>query len=82
MSGGQQDTFRTVVQLLEEWRPREAYGHEREFQSELQDYLEDRLNNERSGGIGAMVGGAKNFVASTECGTSRGDVVVDDVVGF
>lgn len=82
MFGGEQDTFRTVVQLVEEWRPSEAHGHEREFQSELQKYLEDRLNNERGGGIGGLVGEGKNFIVSTERGTSRGDVVVDDVVGI
>lgn len=77
MFGGERETFRDVLDLVERWRPSEAYGHEREFQSELQDYLDENLNS--GGGI---LGADTNYVVSTERGTSRGDVVVNDVVGI
>lgn len=78
MFGGEQDTYRTVVALVERWCPSKAYGHERKFQSELQEYLEENLNSNGGG----WMGNGGNCVVSTERGTSRGDVVVDDVVGI
>lgn len=79
MFGGERQTYQEVVDLVERWRPSKAYGHERKFQSELQEYLEERLN---SGGGGILGGGGQNHVVSTERGTSRGDVVIDDAIGI
>lgn len=79
MYGEGQETFRTVLQLVEEWRPEKAYGHENKFQSELQDWLDTELNASRDS---FGVGGGGSYVVSTERGVSRGDVVVDDLVGI
>jgi len=76
MFGQGGNTFRTVVGLVKDWRPTEAYGHEREFQSELQDYLDEHLNN----GGGILDGGT--YAVSTERGASRGDVVINDQIGI
>lgn len=74
---------RDVLDLVEQWIPSEKYGHERKFQSELQDYLDESLN-QQSGGLGLGMGGSGGggHVVSTERGTSYGDVVVDDQVGI
>jgi len=72
-----------VLDLVERWVPSEVHGHEKEYQSELQDYLDEALNQQSGGldlGIGAGSGGG--HVVSTERGTSYGDVVVDDKVGI
>jgi len=73
---------RNVLDLVEQWIPSNEYGHEKEYQSELQDYLDESLN-EQSGGIGLGMGtGGGGHVVSTERGTSYGDVVVDDQIGI
>lgn len=86
MMGGDQQTFNTVVDLVDAWIPKEAYGHEREFQSELQEYLDYQLNEAQDGGggIGGLggMGQQRDLPVSTERGKSRADVVVDDVVGI
>lgn len=69
-------TARRTLDLVEEWAPKKAYGHEREFQSELQTFLDERLNE--SGGFGPQ----QSHAVSTERGRSNGDVVVDDSVGI
>lgn len=82
--GGDQQTFDHVIDLVRAWIPEKEYGHERKFQSELQDYLDHQLNErQQSGGIGAVGGGQqRDLPISTERGKSRADVVVDDVVGI
>lgn len=70
-----------VLDLVDQWVPSEVHGHEREYQSELQDYLDEALN-QQSGGFGLGMGGGGGHVVSTERGTSYGDVVVDDEVGI
>lgn len=71
-----------VHDLVEQWIPSEEYSHERKYQSELQDYLDEALN-QQSGGLGLGMGaGGGGHVVSTERGTSYGDVVVDDEVGI
>lgn len=81
--GGDHQTFNEVVDLVESWIPEEAYGHEREFQSELQDFLDHQLNEAQSGGgIAALDGKSRDLPVSTERGKSRADVVVDDIVGI
>lgn len=85
MFGGGNQTYQTVVQLVEAWRPSQDYGHESKFQTELSDYLDEQLNQQGGGGMGDLLGGGgggNNHVVSRERGTSRGDVVVDDVVGI
>jgi hypothetical protein len=72
-----------VRDLVEQWIPSEEYSHEKEFQSELQDYLDEALN-QQSGSFGLEMGagGGGGHVVSTERGTSYGDVVVDDQIGI
>jgi hypothetical protein len=70
-----------VWDLVQRWNPSEVYGHEREYQSELQDYLDEALN-ESGGGFGVGMGGGQSHAVSTERGTAYGDVVVDDTVGI
>lgn len=77
MIGGAQATADKVESLLNEWVPSEVYDHERKFQSELQEYLDTRLNDSRG-----VLDGGEEFVVSTEHGRSKGDVVVNDVVGI
>ncbi|MDF9744436.1 hypothetical protein [Natrinema salsiterrestre] len=79
MMGGDQQTFDLVIDLVEAWIPEKAYGHERDFQSELQDYLDYELN-ERQGGGG--MGQQRELPVSTERGKAKADVVVDDLVGI
>ncbi len=80
MIGGQ-DTFRQTLQGVEAWIPSKAYDHESKFQKELQEFLDDYLNNQ-SDGMGLGMGTGEEYVVSRERGKSRGDVVVDDVVGI
>jgi len=71
-----------VWDLVQRWTPSEVYDHERKYQSELQEYLDEALN-EGGGGMGIdLGGGGGGHAVSTERGTSYGDVVVDDTVGI
>lgn len=82
MIGGGQQLYETVLDSVEYWVPKKAYGHERKFQSELQEFLDEDLNsgkNEMAVGVGTNGG---THVVSTEHGKSKGDVVVDDIVGI
>ncbi|WP_225332918.1 hypothetical protein [Halomicrobium urmianum] len=82
MIGGVSQLFNEVLDLVEYWIPREAYGHERKFQSELQDFLDEQLNE--TGGndpFAANLGGGSEHVVATERGKSYADVAVDDTVG-
>ena len=73
---------RDVIDLVDQWIPSAEYDHERKYQSELQDYLDQALN-QQSGGLGlGLDAGGGSHVVSTERGTSYGDVVVDDEVGI
>jgi hypothetical protein len=81
MFGGSGQIGRQVNDLVEQWIPQKVHDHEHGFQSELQEYLDEQLNNQGGGGFGLDMGGG-NHVVSTERGISRGDVVVDDVVGI
>jgi hypothetical protein len=82
MFGGNQ-LGRDVFRHVEAWAPEEVYDHERKFQSDLQEYLDDALNSGRGGGgLGLGGGGGGGHVVSTERGTAYGDVVVDDRVGI
>lgn len=80
MFGGGGNVARQVAQLVEQWNPSQVYDHERKYQSELQEFLDSELNSQQ-GGFGMNAGGG-GHVVSTERGVSRGDVVVDDVVGI
>lgn len=79
MFGGDQ-LGRQVLTHVEKWVPSQVYNHENKYQSELQDYLDDALNN-HGGMTGLGISGGGHAV-STERGTSYGDVVVDDTVGI
>lgn len=74
---GEQGTARKVREAVEDWTPSAVMDHERKYQSELQEYLDDRLNSGSD-----LIGDGTDHVVSTERGTSKGDVVVDDVVGI
>jgi hypothetical protein len=85
MFGQGDQTFQTVADLVEAWRPSQDYGNESKFQNELSEYLDEHLNEQTGGGIGGLLGGGgggSNYVVSRERGNSRGDVVVDDTVGI
>lgn len=83
MLGGDQ-LGRKVLTHVEQWVPSQVYDHENKYQSELQDYLDDALNNQGGmTGMGLGLGaGRSGHAVSTERGTSYGDVVVDDTVGI
>lgn len=70
-----------VWDLVQRWTPSQVYDHERKYQSELQEYLDDQLNDS-DGGMGFGMGGQQSHAVSTERGTAYGDVVVDDTVGI
>lgn len=72
---------REVLNLVDQWVPSQEYDHENKYQSELQEYLDEALN-QQGGGMGLDMGGGQEHVVSTERGTSYGDVVVDDTVGI
>lgn len=73
----------TVWTLVQEWTPSQVHDHERGYQSELQEYLDQQLNNSGDGfGAGFGGGESESHYVSTERGTSYGDVVVDDAVGI
>lgn len=81
LGGGQ--LGRQVLDLVERWVPSQEYDHERKYQSELQDYLDESLNSGDGGfGMDLGLGGSGGHMVSTERGTSYGDVVVDDKVGI
>lgn len=80
MFGSGERIGREVNDLVERWIPTAVHDHEHGYQSELQAYLDEKLND-RSGGFGLGIGGEKHVVG-TERGISRGDVVVDGVVGI
>lgn len=66
---------RRVSELVEQWNPSQVYDHENKYQTELQQYLDEQLNEQGGMGLG-MGGGGGGHVVSTERGVSRGDVVV------
>ena len=71
-----------VWDLVQQWNPSQVYDHENKYQSELQEFLDEALNEGGGGmGLGLDMGGGSHAV-STERGTSYGDVVVDDTVGI
>lgn len=71
-----------VLRLVESWIPSQVYDHEREYQSELQNFLDDELNSGGSGPMGGFGGTPGGYPVTTEHGTSYGDVVVDGTVGI
>ncbi|WP_232703514.1 hypothetical protein [Halobacterium wangiae] len=76
MIGGVSD--HEVVQAIEQWIPSQEYDHERKFQSELQDYLDEALNSS-----GTLLGGGGGGVeVSTERGMSRADLAINDQIGI
>jgi len=83
MFGEGNQTYQKVVELAEAWRPAKDYGHESKFQNDLSDFLDEQLNEQNTGGMDGIMGGRDGgYVVSRERGNSRGDVVIDDVVGI
>lgn len=81
MIGGGSQLFNEVQDQVEYWVPNKAYGHERKFQSELQDVLDHRLNEAKSSDPFGLDNGG-DHVVSTERGKSYADIAVDDLVGI
>jgi|APHM01.1.fsa_nt_gi hypothetical protein len=79
MLGGGRQLFDDTIREVEAWSPTKDYDHERKFQSELQDWLDEQLN---SGGGGMMGGGGQPVPVETEHGKSKADIAVDDTVGI
>lgn len=79
MFGGGQD-FDKVVDLVNSWIPNEEYGHEKEFQKELQNFLEKQLNEKQKDAFG--LGSQQNYEVSRERGTSRADIAINDEIGI
>lgn len=73
-----QQLFQDVLQEVQAWNPSKAYGHERNFQDELQDHLDERLNS-RGGGL---MGPQKDIPVEKEHGKSKADLAIDDTVGI
>ena len=84
MIGNGNQTYQTVIELVEAWRPAKNYGHESKFQNDLSDFLDEELNKQNDSGMGDLMGGGGSggYVVSRERGNSRGDVVIDDTVGI
>lgn len=70
--------FDDVIQEVNRWIPSKEYDHERKFQDELQDYLDENLN---SGGD-PLMGNQRDIPVSKEHGKSKADIAVDDSVGI
>lgn len=79
MFGGGQD-FEKVVGLIQDWVPSQEYGHENDFQKELQSFLEKELNENQQAGPG--FGSQQNYEVSRERGTSRADIAINDEIGI
>jgi len=77
---GEGQKFQEVLNLVEGWVPEKAYGHERKFQDELQDYLDTQLN-EQSHGVLDM-GQQQDDVVEKEHGSSKADVAVNESIGI
>lgn len=71
-----------VLQLVEQWVPTEEHDHEREYQAELKEYLDEQLNSGGDGLMGDLGAPSGGHAVSSEHGTSYGDVVVDGTVGI
>lgn len=73
---------RNVLNLVEQWVPSQVYDHENKYQTELQEFLDQSLNEQGGGmGLGLGMSGGGGHVVNKEHGTSYGDVVVDGTVG-
>lgn len=79
MFDGGQD-FEKVSGLVQDWIPSEEYGHEKEFQKELQGFLEEQLNERQQEAFG--LSSQQNYEVSRERGTSRADIAVNDEIGI
>lgn len=71
-----------VLGLVEQWIPGEVYGHEKEYQAELKEFLDEQLNSGGGGPMESLTGPSGGYPVSSEHGTSYGDVVVDGTVGI
>lgn len=71
-----------VLRLVESWIPSKVHSHERDYQSELQEFLDQQLNSGGSGPMGGLGGPSGGYPVTTEHGTSYGDIVVDGTVGI
>ncbi|MBX0323025.1 hypothetical protein EGH21_08300 [Halomicroarcula sp. F13] len=52
MIGNGNQTYQTVIELVEAWRPAKNYGHESKFQNDLSDFLDEELNKQNDSGMG------------------------------
>lgn len=65
-----------TLDLVKEWVPEEQHDREYEFQQDLQQFLDTRLNS------GDMLGQQSTHVVETEHGQSNADIAVDGVVAI
>jgi hypothetical protein len=79
MLGGGQQLFNHTIREIKAWSPSKKCDHERKFQSELQEWLDQNLN---SGGGGMIGGGNQQIPVETEHSKSKADIAVDDTVGI
>lgn len=79
MFGSGQDYYK-IIGLVEDWIPSKEYGHEKEFQKELQSFLEAELNENQESGL--MASPSQNYEISRERGTSRADIAINDEIGI
>lgn len=73
---------RDVLRIVEDWIPTDEYDHEREYQAELKQHLDEELNSGGDGLMGDLGAPSGGYAVSSEHGTSYGDVVVDGTVGI
>lgn len=74
-----QISTREVIQAIDGWIPSQEYDHERKYQSELQEHLDDALNS--GGAMDGLLGGMGSgggVEVSTERGRTNADIAVDD----
>lgn len=74
-----QQLFDDVIREVNQWIPSKAYGHERKFQDELQDYLDENLNSD---GDDPLMENQRDIPVSKEHGKSKADIAIADSVGI
>ncbi|ERH02588.1 MAG: hypothetical protein J07HN6_00626 [Halonotius sp. J07HN6] len=75
---GKEELAREVAAALGDWTPARAYEQEAEFQAELHEYLDARLN----AGGGKILDSGGNFVVERAYTELECDVVVSDTIGI
>jgi hypothetical protein len=77
---GDRQKFDEVVRISKEWTPQENHDHEAHFRNELLEYLNERLNESQSGGLG--LGQSQKDVVERESGGDNVDISVNDAIAI